>query len=218
MSKGMLGNPETLRQFFSGPFADLAVKLNGERGEQYAEWLNKLLRDEMMPIPVALPSAGIRIVKTSVVVSGGGRTTDQIVKVAKELPEGQRPGYINPAITQANIPSGNGRRRTVLVEWFGFDHDPTTEEVRVRCEEPGYGYSQYEDGLRFQEDHPDNQRTHPHVVIPENPWCDAHGNPRALYLWGSTGARLLSLYYCCLDCSWSRYCLFARRKYLVLGA
>ena len=105
-------------------------------------------------------------------------------------------------------------RRPVVVEWFEFDHDPTTEEVRARCEESGYGYPTIEDGLRFQEDHPDDQRERPHVVIPENPWCGADGYPRALYLWGNDGERGLDLDYCSLDDGWIRPCVFARRRYL----
>ena len=170
-----------------------------------------VFRRGLLPSPA---DAANGVVKTSVIVIGGGRNTDQIVAAAGALPEGRRPGYINPAITQQNMPSGNGKRRPVVVEWFESDHDPTTEEVRARCEESGYGYPTIEDGLRFQEDHPDDQRERPHVVIPENPWCGADGYPRALYLWGNDGERGLDLDYCSLDDGWIRPCVFARRRYL----
>ena len=213
MQTGILGKNEELRRLWGGLLQEIVVQLNSGRGPEREEQLNKLLRDEMMPVPAALPSAGINIVKTTVIMIGGGWTTDQIVKAAKELPEGVRPGCINLAITQANMPSGNGRRRSVVIEWFEFpDHDPTTEEVRARCEESGYGYPQYEDGLRFQEDHPDDQRERSHIVIPENPWYDAYGSPRALGLWCAVD-RKLDLNYCHLEYRWFRYCLFARRKY-----
>jgi hypothetical protein len=141
----------------------------------------------MIP-PSPDPASGV--VKTSVVVIGGGRTTDQIVADAKKLEGGKnRPSYINSDITQEHMPSGNGRKRSVIVEWFEFDHDPLTEEVRARCEEPGYGYSTYEDGLRFQEDHPDDQRERPHIVIPENPWYAARVCPQALNLSSYDGER-----------------------------
>ncbi|MBI2057476.1 MAG: hypothetical protein HYT63_00630 [Candidatus Yanofskybacteria bacterium] len=154
------------------------------------------------------------VVKTSVVVIGGGRTTDQIMADAKKLEGKNRPNYINSDITQEHMPSGNGRKRSVIVEWFEFDHDPLTEEVRARCEEPGYGYSTYEDGLRFQEDHPEDQRQRPHIVVPENPWYDAHGDPRALILWSNDGKRRLDLNYCGPQSRWLRRCVFARRKYV----
>lgn len=215
MQTGMLGDNEALRRLWGGLLLDLAVKLNGERGPEYEEQLKKLLRDELMPIPVSAGTTGITIVKTVTIEIGGGRTTDQIIEAARKLEGKNRPGYIDQAITQANMPSGHGCSRVVVVEWFEFNHDPTTEEVRTRCEEPGYGHSTYEDGLRFQEDHSDDQRERPHIVVPENPWCDADGSPQALSLWGDTSDRLLSLDYCFLDRRWIRYCLFARRKYVL---
>ena len=167
---------------------------------------------ELMIPPSPEPANGI--VKTSVIVIGGGRTTDQIVVGAKKLEGKNRLNHINMDITQEHMPSGNGRKRSVIVEWFEFDHDPMTEEVRARCEEPGYGYSTYEDGLRFQEDHPDDQRERPHIIVPENPWCGALGSPRALSLWGDDDERGLGLHYCWLQGWWGRSCVFARRKYI----
>lgn len=178
MQTGMLGDNEVLRRLWDGPLKDLVLKLNSTRGPEYEEQLKKLLRDEMVPISVALPSAGI-----------------------------------NPDITQANTPSGHGRRRPVVLEFFEFNHDPTTEDVRARCEESGYGYPTYEDGLRFQEDRPDDQRGRPHVFIPENPWCGTDGDPQALDLWCHTVVRKLDLDCCFLGSRWSQRCLFARRKY-----
>ncbi len=163
------------------------------------------------PVPI---SAGIRIVKTVTIIIGGGRTTDQIIEAAKRLEGRNRPSSIHSDITQANMPSGHGRRRPVILEFFEFDHDPTTEEVRARCEEPGCGYPHYEDGLRFQEDHPDDQRERHHIFIPENPWCDAHDYPQALNFWSFTGGRELGLRCCCLGDGWYLRYLFARRKYI----
>lgn len=215
MQTNMLGNNETLHRLWCGPLLDLAKKFNGGKGPEFEEQLNQLLRGEMMPIPVALPSAGITIVKTVAIKIGGGRTTDQIVDAAKKLEGKDRPSYIDSDITQKNMPSGNGRERVVLVEFFKFnDHDPLTSEVRGRCEEPGYGYSTYEDGLRFQEDRPDDQRQAPRIFIPENPWCGAPGHLQALDLWSDADDRGLILSGCVLDSSWCRRCLFARRKYL----
>ncbi len=213
MQTNMLGNNETLRRLWCGPFLDLAMKFNGGKGPEFEEQGNKLPRGELMPIPPSPQAAGITIVKTSVITIGGGRTTDQIIADTKKMDSPNRPSYINSDIKQANMPAGHGRKRSVIVEWFEFDHDPLTEEVRARCEEPGYGYSMYEDGLRFQEDHPEDQRQRPHIVIPENPWCDAGGGPRALVLWHSSYERGLNLYCCYLDGKWIRYFLFARRKY-----
>ena len=65
----------------------------------------------LIPPPAQLASG---IVKTSIVVIGGGRTTDQIVETARKLEGKDRPSYINEAITQGNMPSGNGRRRPVV--------------------------------------------------------------------------------------------------------
>lgn len=176
-----------------------------------SEAMLRVFRQGLLPTTSANPERGV--VKTSVVVIGGGRTTDQIIADAKKLEGRNRPSLINADITQKNMPSGHGRKRSVIVEWIEFDHDPTSDEVRARCEEPGYGYSTYEDSLRFQEDHPDDQRERPHIVIPENPYCDAHGNPQALDLWSYADDRELYLDYCRLGDRWSRDCLFARRKY-----
>lgn len=175
-----------------------------------SEAFERVLRQVLIP---SLPDPAKGIVKTVTVVIGGGRTTDQIVETAKKLEGKNRPSYINPAITQANMPSGHSRCRPVVLEFFEFDHDPTTEEIRARCEEPGYGYSTYEDGLRFQEDRPDDQRERPHIFVPENPWCVADCSPQALRLWSDTGGRKLSLDHCHLGFWWFRRCLFARRKY-----
>ncbi len=166
----------------------------------------------------AQPDPAKGIVKTMVTVIGGGRTTDQIIKAAKKLEGRNKPSFIYPDIKQANVPSGHGGRRLVVLEFFEFDHDPITKEIQVRCEEPGYGYPTYEDGLRFQEDRPDDQRERPHIFIPESPWCDTHGNPQALNLRGDADDRELDLVGCNLgdrrdDAEWSRDCLFARRKY-----
>lgn len=210
MQTGILGNNEELRRLWGGLLLEVAVQLNSGRGPEREEQLKKLFRDEMMPVPVSRGTEGITIVKMVSVHIGGGRTTDKIVADAKKLEGRNRPGYINPGIAQANMPSGNGRRRPVVIEWFGFDHDPTTEEVRARCEGPGYGYPQYEDGLRFQEDHPDDQRERTHVVIPENPWYDADDYPQALNLWSNTDDRKLNLNNCHPTNRWNRYCLFAR--------
>ncbi|TSC74159.1 MAG: hypothetical protein G01um101444_373 [Parcubacteria group bacterium Gr01-1014_44] len=174
-----------------------------------------MLRGFVRLIIPPLPDPTNGIVKTSVIVIGGGRTTDQIVADAKKLEGKNRLNHINNAdITQEHMPSGNGRKRSVIVEWFEFDREPLTEEVRARCEEPGYGYSTYEDGLRFQEDHPDDQRERPHIIIPENPWYDANGDPRALDLWGSDDERELYLDYCWSRSRWLQGCVFARRKYV----
>lgn len=213
MQTGMLGDNEALRRLWDGLLKDLVLKLNSPRGPEYEEGLRKLLRDELMSIPVLAGTSGITIVKMVTVLIGGGHTTDQIVEAAKKLEGRNRPNYVNPDIQQANMPSGHGRRRPVVLEFFEFDHDPLTEEVRACCEEPGYGYSTYEDGLRFQEDRPEDQRKRPHVFVPENPCCDAGGNPLALYLWSDADDRRLDLDDCDLGNGWYRLCLFARRKY-----
>ena len=152
------------------------------------------------------------VIKTVKIQIGGGRTTDQIVEAARNKDKNI---YINSNISQKNMPSGYGNPRFVVIEFFEFDHDPTTKEVVARCEEPGYGYSTYEDGFRFQEDRPDDQRERPHIFIPENPWYGADGCPQALGLWGSGSGRGLSLDDCHLGSGWVRRCLFARRKYLL---
>ena len=117
---------------------ELAKRVHYAKNE---EEFQSAVADLAKPAPVPdylkppMPSnAGIRIVKTVTIQIGGGRTTDDIVGAAKELEGPSRPGYINPAISKTNMPSGHGRKRSVVVEWFKFDHDPTTEEVRTLCE------------------------------------------------------------------------------------
>ncbi|MBI5004000.1 hypothetical protein HZC00_02825 [Candidatus Kaiserbacteria bacterium] len=46
MPKGMLGNSEVLRRIMSGPFADLAVKLNSEDSDEWEAALGTFLRKE----------------------------------------------------------------------------------------------------------------------------------------------------------------------------
>jgi len=214
MKTNMLGNNKVLRQLWNGPLGELMIRFNGKRGPETEEMLKKLLRDELMPIPVSLETEGITIVKTVLVTIGDGRTTDQIVADAKNLEGENRLSYINTEITQANMPSGHGRSRISVVEFFQFDRSTTTDEVRARCEEPGYSYSTYEDGLRFQENHPDYQKMAPHIFIPESPWVGEGGSPRALTLWRVAGDRQLYLTSSYLHDGWPQNSLFARRRYI----
>jgi len=215
MQTGMLGNSKVLREIWDGPLKDLLLKLNSKNGPEVKELLSKLLRNELMPIPPAVSSEGIKIVKTVAVKIGGGRTTDQIIADAKDLDAENRPNCINPNIKQKNIPSGGGHARTVILEFFEFDHyGPTSAEVRTRLEEPGYGYPTYEDGLRFQEDYPDDQLMRPHIFIPENPWRAPGGDLQALVLWNDAGGRYLNLYYYDYEEVWVYGGLFARRRYV----
>lgn len=46
MPKGMLGNNEALRRIMSGPLCDLAIKLNGQDGDEWEAALAKFLRKE----------------------------------------------------------------------------------------------------------------------------------------------------------------------------
>jgi hypothetical protein len=209
--KGMLGDNEALRRIVGGPLLDLLVKLNS-RGD-VEEQLNLMLRNQLMPIPVSKPAEGVEIVKTLVQKIGGGRTTDEIIAAAWKLPEKLRPSFIDKLITQANMVSGYGPARNSLLEFGQFDHGASTEEVVNWQWQPGYGPVTYEDGLRFQEDHPDDQREQPHIFIPENPYCDVDGGPQALDLWGSVGGRELGLDDCEPDDEWGRDCVFARRKF-----
>lgn len=174
------------------------------------EGLKRVLRRELIPSrsKKELAKGVVKIVHVKI---GGGRTTDHIIKAAKK---NDKKLFVNSNINQQNTPSGNGRERTSILEFFEFDHDPTTEEVMARCEEPGYGYPTYEDGLRFQEDRPDDQRERPHVFVPENPWFDGGDYPQALDLWSVADDRELDLLDCQLEDRWNRRCLFARRKYI----
>ena len=175
------------------------------------EGFKRVLRRELIQ-PSSEKKISKGVVKTIKIQVGGGRTTDQIVEATKAKDNNI---YINPNITQKNMSSGYGNQRFVVIEFFEFDHDPTTEEVIERCQEPGYGHPTYEDGLRFQEERQDDQRERPHIFIPENPWCVADGYPLALDLWGHAGGRELLLDDCPLCLAWPRRCLFARRKYLL---
>ncbi len=47
MSTNILGNPETLRKFWRGPFTDLMIKLTGEDGPEYEYQLNRYLRKQL---------------------------------------------------------------------------------------------------------------------------------------------------------------------------
>lgn len=216
LKTNMLSDNKVLRQLWGGPLLELVVRLNGKRGPETVEMINKLLRDELMPIPISKDYSGVEIIKTVLIKIGGGRTTDDIIKSAKELDGDNRPSYINDDIIQANTPSGYGPERTVLLEFGKFDHSPTIKEVWTWITQPGYGFPTYEDGLRFQEDHPEDQRGYPHIFVPEIPWCGAADSLEELSLWGWADRRELVLGYYRPGYGWSQHCVFARRKY-VLG-
>ena len=175
------------------------------------EGFKRVLRRELIP-QHSSETLAKGVVKIARIQIGGGRTTDQIVEATKAK---DKIICINSNISQKNMSSGYGNLRFVVVEFFEFDHDPTTEEVVACCQEPGYGHSSYEDGLRFQEDRPNDQRERPHIFIPENPWFDPGGYPQALYLWSDDSDRELYLVVCHLGYRWGQRCLFARRKYLL---
>lgn len=216
-------NPGQQAEFLSTAIKQLVLlscdsELDPATADSWArngEGFKRALRRELIP-PRSKKGIAKGVVKIVHVKIGGGRTTDQIVETTKAK---NKIIYINSNINQTNMPSGNGRERTSVLEFFEFDHDPTTEKVRVRCEEPGYGYSTYEDGLRFQEDHEDHlddQKDRSFVFIPENPWLGSgDGCPRALDFWSNAGTRRLDLIGCLLEGRWPRRCFFARRKYII---
>lgn len=194
------------------PRPPLLTQDRAERWTTDGEGLTRLLLGST-ELPMDPSSHAKGIVKTVAVQIGGGRTTDMIVKAAADKGNKNRCSFVHHAIVQANMPSGNGRLRTSVLEWGEFDHDPYTDEVCDWINEPGYGHPTYEDGLRFQEDDPEAQRERSRIVIPENPWCVARGFPYALMLWGRAGVRLLDLSRCGPRDQWARSRLFARRKY-----
>lgn len=163
-------------------------------------------------MPLTPEQLAVGIVKTVTIQIAGGRTTDKMVKAAKR-DCGDR--NVNGDITQKNMPSGYGKLRWITLEFRQFDHEATSEEVADWQNEPGHGPSGYEDGLRFREQNPEDQRKQPHIFQPEAPWCDADGVPFALSLWGDELSRGVSLDVCEPRDQWLRFCLFARRKYLV---
>ena len=167
----------------------------------------------LLPQPQLAPEqAASGIVKVVTIQIGGGRTTDQMIETAvKDCGRGN----VSGDITQKNMPSGYGKLRGVTMEFRQFDHDPYTEEVCEWQNEPGYGPSGYEDGLRFREHDPEAQRQQPHIFVPEFPWCDASGIPYALDLWSNAGGRRVDLFRCNPRFQWDRHFLFARRKYSV---
>lgn len=185
---------------------EVRTKWAGAKGEE----LQSVLREALISQPVLLTpeQSAVGIVKTVPIQIGGGRTTDQMVEVARK--DGLS---IDSVITQANMPSGYGKLRPVTLEFRQFDHDPYTDEVCEWIEQPGFGHPTYEDGLRFQEARPEDQRKFPHIFVPEAPWCDAGGVPCALGLWGIAGSRGLNLDGCKPRRRWHQDCLFARRKY-----
>jgi len=164
----------------------------------------------MTTIAVSSAQAAAGIVKVVTIQIGGDRTTDQMIETAKK--DCGR-GNVSGDITQKNMPSGYGKLRSVTLEFRQFDHDPYTDEVCDWINQPGFGHSDYEDGLRYREADPEVQREHSHIFIPEAPWCGAGGVPYALGLWGSVGRRGVGLGDCRPRLQWGRDCLFARRRY-----
>ncbi len=166
------------------------------------------------PLNSVVFSNGIRIIETTVVIIGGGRTTDKIIKSAKKLSGGKKLRYINPNINQDDMPSGNGHRKVVILEWFEFDHDPTIKEVNRKCRQMGYDHPTYGDGLRWQETYPSVKLEYTHIIIPEEPLCFDGSLPLGLFLSGDGNAssRQLCMDFCILDRGWPLPCVFARRK------
>jgi hypothetical protein len=94
-------------------------------------------------------------------------------------------------------------------EYVEFDHDPTSEEVLAEIARRGLERPTAEDALRFAERYPEEQRKAP-VVFLHEPWRDAFGYRRVLYLDGWDGMRsLLGGYFVS---GWRRQCRFPARR------
>jgi hypothetical protein len=154
------------------------------------------------------------IVKTVTIQIGGERTTDQMVAAAKKDCGDHNVNDFD--INQRKMPSGYGKLRVVIIEFREFLYpDPYTEQVCDWINQPGYGHSTYEDGLRYREAEPEALKRRSHIFIPEAPWCDTDGFPYALCLWSLGHGRKVDVSRCHLRSCWLRECIFARRKYSV---
>lgn len=66
MQTGMLGNSEALRQIWDGPLKDLVIKLNGEKGPEVLQELNKFNRQE----PCWVPESGrVEVSEPEIIIS-----------------------------------------------------------------------------------------------------------------------------------------------------
>lgn len=221
MHTGMLGDEGTLHRLFSGLLLSLAIRLNRGEEPELENDLSRYLNGELILVPLPLPDPTKGVVKTVAIKIGGGkatdhirgRTTDQIIKDISETTD-----IAHPDINQMNMPSGYSHEHTVILEFFEFDHDPFTFEVRARCEEPGYGYPTYEDCFRFCEVDSNAQNERPKVFVTETPWCNKDNEPQALVTRSRNAnfqKRTIELEKCYMRYKWPKRYIFARRKYTI---
>ena len=117
---------------------------------------------------------------------GGNRTAEEVVRAGKY-------NYANPNIGSELFPmrSRTGKRQVVLVDVPGEGPTFTFDEALAALQANDLGRPDYEDGLLFGEQHPEEQRANP-ILFPHEPVL-VHGNRDVVYLWGRAGYRKLSL-------------------------
>jgi len=145
----MLGNNEVLRRIMSGPLCDLAVKLNGQDGEEWEAALSKFLRKE--PVWANGHSATPMPPKDFAVyleIEVGGKNKDQF------LAELQSSGFFVSNWAK-DIMSEDawkpGEKETVkfaraTMRDLGFTNNPKMREVLARIRELGHSLCEPQDG------------------------------------------------------------------------
>ena len=209
MSTGMLGNNDTLRNFWCGPWLTLVERINGPEGETYVEALNLFLRKEN-PWPAEKPVAGRRR-KTPKspsfnITVGDGQTAEQLLETAGFDVFWNEPKRF---VLGSDFKVAGEPLKEVELEYVRFDFDPTSDQVLARFNEIGLDRPEPEDVLRFAAKYPQEQLVNP-VVFLHEPWRDPNGRQRVLGLLQRGSMRELRLHW--FDDRWHRSCQFAARR------
>lgn len=114
--------------------------------------------------------------------------------------------WVNGSITDERFPIQKHASLNRKIELFGFDHEPTDDEVLQELRRRNLKRPIYEDALYFGIEYPEEQRKHP-IVFLHKPVRVPRGGLDVLVLCERAGRRELDLYW--FNLGWPRYCVFA---------
>ena len=161
--------------------------------------VGKVLEEMTEQMAEVVKAARARVGKVFRIVRGGKRTTEQVVGATTHT-------YINDGITSANFPlieSLEEERELVAFQVPDYDHDPSSEEILAELKTRGLERPTYEDGLKFDEAHPDEKGV---FVFLHMPWQGPDRLLRVLVV--SLGEASRGLHLIWFAGGWDRSCWF----------
>lgn len=114
--------------------------------------------------------------------------------------------YVNPALAVADFPVTNLGTRDVDYDVVTFDHDPTTQEILDKLNEPGYRRPERDESETYLDAALDTK-----AELGKSPivgLCGSVAGGRVAYVDLDAGGRNLDRHR--LDLRWYRYCRFLR--------